>query len=442
MNSAETPMISAESTSRLRSTAPLQGERVTFTGTLASMTHREAAGYVEQYGGTFTNQVSQQTTLLVVGDEGWPLEEDGQPSLKLEAARELLERGFPIKILSEPEWLQLIELESPSPADRRVFTPAMLSQLMKLPVSRIRHWERLGLIRPVRRVCRLPYFDFQEVTGVRRLADLISTGISPKKIGASLEKLKSLLPTIERPLAQLEILSQDHQLYIRDAASLLDPQTGQRIFDFHEIPVNDGEISENKPDSGDGSASENTLTIPFPGHTKAIHGLQNPSRNWGANEWAHAGSTLLDSGETAAAIQAFRRALLLAPHEASIHFQLADALYRSGNYAGAAERYHVAVECDAEYIEAWTQLGCVLAQMGDTKAASEAFEAALLLHPDYPDAHLHLAELFEQIGQHLKARPHWLRYLDFDNRGPWADMARERLERSQGDASESSLESL
>lgn len=162
MNSAETPITSAESTSPLKSTAPLQGERVTFTGTLASMTHREAAGYVEQFGGTFTTQVSQQTTLLVVGDEGWPLEEDGQPSLKLEAARELLERGFPIKILSEPEWLQLIELESPSPADRRVFTPAMLSQLMKLPVSRIRHWERLGLIRPVRRVCRLPYFDFQK----------------------------------------------------------------------------------------------------------------------------------------------------------------------------------------------------------------------------------------------------------------------------------------
>ncbi|MBA4030714.1 MAG: GlcNAc transferase [Planctomyces sp.] len=424
---------SPDAAAPLISSAPLQGERVAFTGTLASMTHREAAGYVEQQGGVFTAQVSQQTTLLVVGDEGWPLEEDGQPSVKLEAMRDLLERGFSARILSEAEWLRLIGLEQSPHGDRRVFTPAMLSQLMKIPVSRIRHWERLGLIRPVRRVCRLPYFDFQEVTGVRRLADLIASGIPPKKIGASLQKLRTLLPTIDRPLAQLEILAQDRQLFVRDSASLFDPQTGQRVFDFAEpAPAAAGGSGPATDDHHDHETGEDQATIPFPTADQRLHAATAQTEHWGSHEWVNKGSSLLDSGETVAAIQAFRRALLFSPQDASIQFHLADALYRQGNSAGAVERYYAAVECDAEYIEAWTQLGCVLAQMGETDAAGEAFEAALHLHPDYPDAHLHLAELFEQIGQPIKARPHWLRYLDFDHRGPWAELARECLERSTG----------
>ena len=61
----------------IHSSPPLKGERVAFTGTLASMTHKEAAELVEANGGTAMSSVSGQPTMLVVGDEGWPLESDG-----------------------------------------------------------------------------------------------------------------------------------------------------------------------------------------------------------------------------------------------------------------------------------------------------------------------------------------------------------------------------
>ena len=51
----------------------LRGDRVSFTGTLASMTHRQAHELVAQHGGEATAHVSKQTTMLVVGEEGWPL---------------------------------------------------------------------------------------------------------------------------------------------------------------------------------------------------------------------------------------------------------------------------------------------------------------------------------------------------------------------------------
>ena len=61
-----------------------------FTGTLASMTHAQAADLVARHGGSAGEHVTRQTSLLVVGEEGWPLEEDGQPSVKLLQARYFL----------------------------------------------------------------------------------------------------------------------------------------------------------------------------------------------------------------------------------------------------------------------------------------------------------------------------------------------------------------
>ena len=90
----------------------LAGERVAFTGVLASMTHRQASELVEQHGGAAVHHVSQQTTLLVVGEEGWPLEADGQPSVKLLQAQVIQQKGLPLRILSESEWLTALGLES------------------------------------------------------------------------------------------------------------------------------------------------------------------------------------------------------------------------------------------------------------------------------------------------------------------------------------------
>ena len=59
---------------QLDSSLPLSGECVAFTGTLASMIHREASALVETYGGRAVHSMSGVVTMLVVGEEGWPLD--------------------------------------------------------------------------------------------------------------------------------------------------------------------------------------------------------------------------------------------------------------------------------------------------------------------------------------------------------------------------------
>src|ERR1044071_8676088 len=91
-------------------------------------------------------------------------------------------------------------------------TPAMLSQMLKVSVHQIRRWERMGLIRAISHVCRLPFFDFQEVAGARRLAELVDAGVPVKEIQASLARLEHVVGVGARPLAQLEILASDRHL--------------------------------------------------------------------------------------------------------------------------------------------------------------------------------------------------------------------------------------
>lgn len=390
---------------------PLAGERVAFTGTLASMTHRDAHARVVENGGVAGEHVSRQTSMLVIGEEGWPLEPDGKPSVKLQYAERLNAEGLDIRIVRESEWLGFVGLDGRRGELHRRCTPAMLSQMLDISVHEIRRWERSGLIKAVAHVCRLPFFDFQEVAGARRLADLVDAGVPVREIQASLARLESVMGVGSRPLAQLDILAADKHLLYRDAEGRLKTTAGQRLFDFDGPPPADAPVGE-------------TISLPV---------REVPSRDdWTARDWFEEGRRLADAGELAPAIESFRMSLLDDHDAPEVQFHLAEAQYRQGNVHAALERYHVATELDHNYLEAWTQIGCLLAELDRLAEAIDAFDVAIDIHPDYPDAHLHKAESLHQAGRTAEAVPHWQKYLEFDQTGPWAEAARKRLEEAGG----------
>lgn len=405
---------------------------MTFTGTLASMTHREAFDVVEQYGGTPTNYVSKYLTMLVIGEEGWPLEDTGHPSVKLQQSLQKQTEGVAIRIINESTWLKLLGLDDREKEVHRWYTPAMLSKLLDVPVAAIRRWARIGLIRPVNQVMKLPYFDFREVSSARRLADLIDAEVPLGEIERSLNHLSDVLPEVDRPLAQLQILARHHRLLYRDAGGLVEVRSGQRLFDFSPpapqaenaddasatLPIQRSEdMSEHATQILNVESSQETETIPLR--------QKDVQRHW--EEWYDIGCQMFESHQVAGAIEAFRMSLMDEPGHPEVNFHLAEALYRSGNLLGALERYYVAVEADHQLIEAWTQLGCVHAELMENDQAIRAFQIALEYHADYPDAHYHLAELLHKRGETAEALPHWQSYLRFDQRGPWAEVALQRL---------------
>lgn len=400
-----------------QSSPALQGERVSFTGTLASMTHQQASQLAEEHGGTATTHVGKQTTMLVVGEEGWPLESDGRPSVKLQETAELLHAGLPVRVLQESEWLQLLDLSEPQQIARKLYTPAMLQKALDIPVSQIRTWERRGLIRAVKKVYRLPYFDFQQVSSVRRLMELLEAGVPRHEIEESLKKLEAIFPNLDRPLAQLDLLAQDHHLLFRDENGLVEPVSGQRFFEF-----------PGKKESSDDSAEEEMVSLSISEENADQAGPQFSSN---PEQLFQEACQAQDENQLDLALQMFRFAAQQNPTHAEIHFHLAEILYRLDNTAGAIERYHLVVELDPHYLEAWTQLGCLYAEQQSYDIAANYFQTALAIHPEYPDAIFHLAESLKRLNRLEDAAVRWQEYLQFDSRGPWAESARQALENWQ-----------
>lgn len=452
------------------STAPLvlSGETVVFTGTLASMTHREAMDAVAEHGGRAAPAITSHVTLLVVGEEGWALEDDGRASQKLEQALRLIAEGRSLRIVAESDWLQMLGLEERRDDIRRACTPAMLSRLLNVPVRLIRRWERQGLIRPVRRVCRLPYFDYREVAGARRLAALLDEGVSPKTLESSLLKLSQSLGASDRSLAQLNLLVRDERILVRDDRGVLIPRTGQRLLDFesHDRPriavtADPAAVEGTAAGTSESSSDTTPHLLPFataartpaghtagPGTAAATPGSERRMVDWNADEWFQEGCRLTEESEFDAAINAFRNSLSLLgteqaallrgqasvaeqsgqfPDPADVNFHLADALYRRGRPEAAIERYHSALESAPDFIEAWTQLGCLQGELDDAEAAETSFSTALAIHPANPDALLHYAQLLDRLNRPREAIACWRQYLQHERRGPWSDHARDRI---------------
>lgn len=439
--STDSPDIDSPLDVELQSSPCLQGERVSFTGTLASMTHRQAHDFVRQHGGTPASHVSRQLSMLVVGEEGWPLDPNGQPSQKLLQVQQLQEEGLRIQIVNESDWLQLLGLDDEMQEVHRNYTPAMLSKLLDVPVSRIRAWERAGLIRPVRRIHRLPYFDFQEVTSARRLSELLAAGVPRSEIEDSLRKLAAIMGDVERPLAQLSLLERDARVIYRDDRGLLHAATGQRMFEFDAEP--NVSLALIDPDDED-AIDHDSATVPFPNHiTFPDSGILDDNDldpNYtktdvtvGGAEWFDRGCQLMAEGRADGAVHAFRMSLMDFPGDPEASFHLAEALYLQGNVAGALERFYSAVEQERYYVEAWTQIACLHVELGEFETALSTFDVALDLHEDFPDAHWHKANVLHQLNRLDEAVEHWDAYLRFDSRGPWAENARQRLDEVKHD---------
>ena len=76
---------------------------VAFTGRLACMTRAEAFAVVRGRGGTPSQTVTKRTNLLIVGELGWPLLDDGRPSNKLSRAS-----AYGVPVVSERPFLEWI----------------------------------------------------------------------------------------------------------------------------------------------------------------------------------------------------------------------------------------------------------------------------------------------------------------------------------------------
>ncbi len=413
---------SSSSTAEPWPSAPcLRDQRIVFVGKLAGMPRREACQLVRTHGATVVTGDLATATLVVLGDN----EKDLDATLaSLAPEYRILAESIAdgrARLVRESELWHLLGLVDDEQGVQRLYTPAMLAELLGVPVAAVRRWHRQGALVACRSVRRLPYFDFTEVAVARHLVALFQAGCSLRVIDRKLAELGRLMPESARPLADPSILVTGRRLFLRRGDDLTEPG-GQLLLDF------------DKPsDAADQSDQKQLLKM---SEGVEPHGEQVSM----AGDIVAEGLSMLDQlqqeaidwedqGELDRAAEIYRTMLVAGGPSAETHFALADLLYRKGDLSAARERYYAAVELDEEYVEARANLGCVLAENNELELAVAAFQGALSFHADYADVHYHLANTLDRLTQHEEAQLHWQMFLALAPESPWADMARSRLGR-------------
>jgi len=385
--------------------APLAGKRVLLLGTLGGFTKRESHQLLKQAGGRMQDSTSTQLQLIVIGADFGSLDELRKVDTAL---NESIDSGD-VSLLHETQlWELLAHRENASV--RQLYTPAMLAELLDVPVRTVRRWCRAGLIQPVKEVLNLPYFDYTELAAARQLAKWGKEGATVQSIQRQLAALADLAPSDGRPIQQLAITAEGKQLLMRHGSTLVE-SSGQFRFSFEDT----------------GDEFEDSHTISFEklaqrGATKVA-----PIGHATLEEMIEQAMLAEDQEELDTAVDWYRSALAGFGPNADVNFQLAELLYRQGDPTAARERYYMALELNSGLVEARANLGCVLAECGQLELAVAAFEGTLLQFADYADVHFHLARALDDLGQSSKANQHWQRFIELAPASPWAEEAQHRL---------------
>ena len=379
--------------------------RIGFVGKLGGMNRRELKQLVRSHGGTVADVLDASVNLIVLGEEVLAVED-----LQFEdASLSELESSGKLEVMTETEFWQKLGMVDEEEDARRLYTPAMLADLLKVPVATIRRWHRRGLITPTRRVHKLPYFDFQEVSSAKKIAELISSGASADAIESKLSKLIGLFPDLQRPLSQLSVIVEGRHVLLRGGRGLIEPG-GQKRLDF------------SSPDQEDSIEPDEVLNLEPAMVDRDISQLNT------RDDFIQLATELEDQDDLESACDVYRSMLLAFGPSADICFRLAENLFQFGDLNAARERYYSAIELDEHFVEARASLGCLLVEMGKHELAISAFQGALDHHPDYPDVMFHLARELDEVGRPEEAVVHWRGFLQLAPKSPWADEARARLD--------------
>ena len=390
----------------------LKGRRVAVVGRLSSMPRRQAEQLVRRHGGTIAPHLDADTELAIVGDEVRDGKTLGVGEMLVDDATRLAWQAGRLQVFRESELWTRLGLVDAGRDVKRLYTPAMLAELVRVPTRAVRHWHRQGHLHAERSVGRLPYFNFQQVGVARRLAELLAAGCSLSQIDRKLGELaRTWSPTIH-PLADPSVVIVGRRLYVRRGEQLTEPN-GQLLMDFDAAQA---------AAAGD-EPSADVATIP-------ISAASRPNVaelvSLDTDELRSLADDFEQCGESDRAIEVYRSILLSGDFSAEDHFSLAELLYRSGDLAAARERYYAAIELDEHYVKARANLGCLLAEQGEHALAESAFRGALEYHPDFADAHFHLARLLDAQNQPEAAAVHWQSFLELAPASPWAEEALDR----------------
>ena len=352
---------------------PLGDEVVVFTGKLSSLGRKEAQALVIRLGGSYADEVTAKTTLVVVGAEGTA---GSEKSEKLRKAEDL-----GLRIINENDFCRMAGIQPPEDLKQQYYGQRdLLSMYPGLRQDHLRYLQKWGLIRPVMRTRTETYFPFSDLLLIRQVS------------------------------AELE--TAPFRAIVR---SLQAERSGQLTFDFRidAEPARIIKLTRPKAKEAEKEAGSNAF-VP----------LSAPQTL--AEEYFIKGSALdIDESRHNAAATWYRKALEIDPYLVPALINLANIHYGKDELAEAQALYERAIGLDPDFFEAHFNLGNIYHDLGRFHEAATCYRTALRLNSQYADAHFYLAITLEKTGHSAEAKPHWRAYQLLSPNGEWVELARE-----------------
>jgi tetratricopeptide (TPR) repeat protein len=107
------------------------------------------------------------------------------------------------------------------------------------------------------------------------------------------------------------------------------------------------------------------------------------------------------------ALEIWRKAVTLAPDDASVQNDLGVILYFNGDTGGAIEHLREAVRLNPLLVNSHFNLGQFLSQQGHPDQALPELETTLTLNPRFPAGEEALADVYSALGKNGDALAHW-----------------------------------
>jgi len=335
------------------------------------MKRADAFALVRKHGGKPREGVTKQTDVLVVGEMGWPLLDDGRPSNSLAQAK-----SYRIPIASERQFLEWLGRSVPE-EQARTYTADQLASLSKLPKDVVDQLAMFGLIE-----ARGDLFGFRDLAAARQVAGLLAAGTALSVITKSLREIRKWLP--DARLSNLRLFPESSDRILVEQMKGRTDNTGQFVLDV-ERPADDADAVFEDAQSAE------------------------------------------EAGDAATAERLYRRAMNLDPADPAAPFNLGNVLRSTGRSLEAETAYRAAAKADPRFAQAWYNLADVLDDQRRTKEAIACLDRALEANPGYADAMFNMALVLQRLERHAEAAQWWRRYLGVDSSSPWAARAKRAL---------------
>jgi tetratricopeptide (TPR) repeat protein len=235
-------------------------------------------------------------------------------------------------------------------------------------------------------------FSFRDLVLLRTAYGLRAARIPPRKILASLKRLKAALPR-EMPLTGLRISAVGNEVAVHDGAARRHVETGQLLFDF-EVP---------------GPEAHVRVLVPAAEPAREPPPSAARERAGDAGTWFERG-VRLEQEDRSAAEAAYRQALAQDPACVDACLNLGVLLADLGRAREAVEVYRTTLRHAGRAPLLHYNLAVALDDLGREAEALEHYGACLALDPSLADAHWNAARLHERLGHATQAIRHYNAY--------------------------------